>query len=129
MASLTYLDTHVLMWAFAGETERLPGPAQDALNEDDLLVSPMVLVELQYLVEIGRFTTSVDQVLDELHRSLGLKVCEQPFLEVARRALEATWTRDAFDRLIVSQASLTKAPLLTKDRLIHKNYEHALWGP
>lgn len=127
MASLIYLDTHVAAWLYAGQIDRIPATARNVINESDVLVSPMVLVELQYLVEIGRFTDSVEQVLEVLGRDLGLKVCDLPFPEIARRALDLTWTRDPFDRLIVSQASLQEAPLVTKDGHIHEHYRGALW--
>lgn len=131
MASLIYLDTHVLAWLYAGQTERIPAAARKAINESEVLISPIVLVELQYLIEIGRFIDPVEQVLEILGRDLGLKVCDLPFPEVARRALTLSWTRDPFDRLIVSQASLQEAPLVTKDGDIHEHYHGALWttGP
>jgi PIN domain nuclease of toxin-antitoxin system len=66
-------------------------------------------------------------VLEGLEVELGLKVCDLPFPQVARRALELTWTRDPFDRLIVSQASLREAALVTKDRNILQHYGSALW--
>ncbi len=128
MASLIYLDTHVMVWLYAGQAERIPATARQALNENELLISPMALVELQYLIEIGRFTDPVQQVLEILGRDLGLKVCDLPFPEVARHALDLSWTRDPFDRLIVSQASLREVPLVTKDRDIHEHYRGALWA-
>lgn len=127
MASLIYLDTHVMAWLYAGETERIPPAARKAINESELAVSPMALVELQYLIEIGRFIDPVEQVVEVLGRDLGLKVCDLPFPEVARHAFDLSWTRDPFDRLIVSQAALREAPLVTKDRDIHDNYRGALW--
>src|SRR4030095_13731464 len=116
MASLIYLDTHIMAWLYAGQTERIPTTARKAVNESEVLISPMALVELQYLIEIGRFTDPVAQVLEILGRDLGLKVCDLPFPEVARRAVDLSWTRDPFDRLIVSHAHLGEAPLVTKDR-------------
>jgi PIN domain nuclease of toxin-antitoxin system len=127
MAPLIYLDTHVMAWLYAGQVERIPAAAQKAINESEVLISPMALVELQCLIEIGRFTDPVEQVLAVLGRDLGLKVCELPFAEVARRAFDLSWTRDPFDRLIVSQASLREAPLVTKDGDIHEHYRGALW--
>lgn len=127
MASLIYLDTHILAWLYAGQVERIPSPVRKLLNEGELLVSPMALVELQFLIEIGRFTDPVDQVLEVLGRDLGLKVCDLPFSDVARRAFLQNWTRDPFDRMIVSQAALREAPLLTKDRDIQEHYRGAFW--
>jgi PIN domain nuclease of toxin-antitoxin system len=128
MASLIYLDTHVMAWLYAGQVERVPVTARQAVSESEVLISPMVLVELQYLIEIGRFTDPVEQVLENLGRDLGLKVCDLPFSQVARRALDQSWTRDPFDRLIVSQAALRETPLVTKDREIRQHYRGALWS-
>jgi PIN domain nuclease of toxin-antitoxin system len=38
-----------------------------------------------------------------------------------------TWTRDPFDRIIVAQARLRGAPLLTKDRTIQTHHAEAFW--
>jgi PIN domain nuclease of toxin-antitoxin system len=46
MAALIYLDTHVVAWAFQGEIERIPTAAQDAIDINDPLISPIVLVEV-----------------------------------------------------------------------------------
>ncbi len=128
MAPLIYLDTHAMVWLYAGQAERIPVAARKAIDENEVLISPMVLVELQYLIEIGRFTDPVEQVLEVLARDLGLAVCDLPFDQVARRALDQPWTRDPFDRLIVSQAALREAPLVTKDRKIQQHYDGALWS-
>ena len=128
MAPLIYLDTHAMAWLYAGQTERIPATVRKAVNESEVLVSPMALVELQYLIEIERFTDPVEQVVEILGRDLGLKVCEMPFPQVAHRALDLSWTRDPFDRLIVSQASLREASLVTKDSEIHQHYAGALWS-
>ena len=116
-----------MAWLYAGQIERIPTAVRKAVNESELLISPMALVELQYLIEIGRFTDPVEQVLEVLGRDLGLRVCDLPFPEVARRAFDLSWTRDPFDRLIVSQAILREEPLVTKDRHIHDHYHGALW--
>ncbi len=59
--------------------------------------------------------------------SLGLGVCALPFERVVETAQRQAWTRDPFDRLIVAQASLAAAPLLTKDRTIREHYAKAAW--
>lgn len=127
MASLIYLDTHAAAWLYLGRASRFPAKAQKAINENDLLISPMVLVELQFLFEIGRVSEPGRKVLEALEQELGLAVCDLPFPQVAYGALEQGWTRDPFDRCIVSQASLRDAPLVTKDQMIHENYSRAVW--
>ena len=51
---MTYSDTHVVVWLYGGDVERLSKAAQDQMQDEDLLVSPAVLLELEYLHEIER---------------------------------------------------------------------------
>ena len=46
---------------------------------------------------------------------------------IADQALELDWTRDLFDRLIVAQAALDGAALVTTDKVIRKHYSKAVW--
>lgn len=127
MASLAYLDTHVVAWLFAGHVDLVSATARRAIEEHDLLISPMVALELQYLLEVKRVTQPPDVVLGALQTEIGLRVCAEPFPAVARLAVEHTWTRDPFDRLIVAQAALREAPLVTKDTGIRRHYRQATW--
>ncbi len=124
---MTYLDTHVVCWLYAGLTERIPSRVQETLEQGDLRISPMVALEVQHLHEIGRLAAGAEDVVGALQRDLGLRVCELPFPAVVTRALAHTWTRDPFDRLIVAQADLESRALLTKDSTIRKHYPLALW--
>ena len=56
-----------------------------------------------------------------------LPVEDRSLAEVVEHGLGLSWTRDAFDRLIVAQAALDRAVLITRDRLILKNYSKAVW--
>ena len=108
---VTYLDTHVALWLYAGETSRISKRAAAAINQEVLLVSPMVLLELQYLREIGRITVAPRAIVTELKRQLGLTVQDVPFEAVAKQAADIEWTRDVFDRMIVAQAAMDGSPL------------------
>lgn len=128
MASVVYLDTHVVAWLYATGKERLSEGAADRIRgTKDLRISPMVRLELQYLYEIDRVGAPPMPVLDTLSSSLGLTLCHTSFPAVVREAERHHWTRDPFDRLIVAQASLHNAALLTKDAAIHEHYRHASW--
>lgn len=127
MAPLIYLDTHVAAWMYAGRTDLFPEGVRSILEEHDLLISPAVKLELQYLFEIGRTTEPARTVVNTLERTVGLAICDLPFQEVVEVALAQSWTRDPFDRLIVSQASLRKLRLLTKDRNIRESFPEAIW--
>ncbi|MBA1146033.1 PIN domain-containing protein [Ectothiorhodospiraceae bacterium WFHF3C12] len=129
MAALIYLDTHVVAWLYAQGASAVPPGVADRLERTgDIRVSPMVRLELQSLFEIGRVTSPPLPVLDALEAALGLSVCRASFAAVVRQAESRNWTRDPFDRLIVSQAALYDAPLITKDQTIHHNYSHAVWA-
>jgi PIN domain nuclease of toxin-antitoxin system len=126
-AVVAYLDTHVVAWLFAGEIGLLTERARALVRESSLLVSPAVRLELQFLYEIGRTRSPARTVLRALGDSLGLGVCDAPFERVVEAAERQGWTRDPFDRLIVAQAMLARAALVTKDRTIHAHYAKAAW--
>ena len=125
--SVAYVDTHVAVWLYSGQLARLSVNARAAIEESDLLVSPAVLLELEYLKEIGRILPHGRRIVSTLSRQVGLKVCDLPFVEVVEGALGEKWVRDPFDRLIVGHAKASNAPLVTKDEAIRANYRHAIW--
>jgi PIN domain nuclease of toxin-antitoxin system len=128
MEAVAHLDTHVVVWLYAGEVERLPKEVQAHLQTHDLQISPAVVLELQYLFEIRRIAEPAQSVTAALEGTLGLTVSTLSFQRVVAAAVEQTWTRDPFDRLIVAQAQAEGASLVTADKLIRKHYARALWG-
>ncbi len=127
MAPLIYLDTHVAAWLFSDRIDLLPAGVRTRIEESDLLISPAVKLELQYLYEIRRITSSGEDVVKTLEKEISLKICDLPFLKVVDAALTASWTRDPFDRVIASQATLRGTTLLTKDRGLLTHCEWASW--
>jgi PIN domain nuclease of toxin-antitoxin system len=117
----------VAAWLFAGDIARLSAAARQVIEDDDLLISPAVVLELQYLYESKRIADNAETVIDDLRHRLTLRVCELPFPDVARRALALSWTRDPFDRLIVAQAAARDARLVTKDRVLRRRYGASVW--
>ena len=101
---MIYVDTHVVAWLYAGKPELFPAAVRSLLETEDLLISPMVELELQYLFELERTAEPGRVVVDALEREIGLTRCELPFNQVVAAALHHEWTRDPFDRLIVAQA-------------------------
>jgi PIN domain nuclease of toxin-antitoxin system len=124
---LIYLDTHVVVWLYAGELDRLSEQARIMIEAEDLAVSPIVALELQYLRESGRLSAEPCLLLDALKAEIGLIVSQRPFEAVVLEAMTQTWTRDPFDRIIVAEANLGKSVLLTKDRAILENCGFAQW--
>lgn len=122
-----YVDTHVLVWIGKGDRENISADALRALDDNDLVVSPAVVLELELLHEIGRMRISAEKMIATLESQIGLRVCELPFHEVVTQALHESWTRDLFDRLIVANAKAAGAQLVTKDERIRKHYRKAIW--
>ncbi|MGA9656193.1 MAG: PIN domain-containing protein [Polyangia bacterium] len=127
MATVIHLDTHVVVWLYAGDLRRFSPAARRRLDREELRISPMVALEVQYLHEVGRISENAGVVLSDLARKLGLVQAEGDFSAVAAAAMDLGWTRDPFDRVIVAHAALYGATLLTKDRSIRRNYGRAVW--
>ncbi len=124
---MTFLDTHVVVWLYAGIVKKLSNIAIQKIENSDLLVSQMVRLELKYLFEIGRITAPPEIVLKDLENSIGLKVSRMKAEKVFDLAIEYQWTRDVFDRLITAEADVVNGFLITKDKTIQTNYEKAVW--
>jgi PIN domain nuclease of toxin-antitoxin system len=122
-----YLDTHVVIWVYEGEEQKLSPLVSRTLDNSELLVSPAVVLELELLHEIGRMRISAEKMIGILESQVDLHVCGLPFRDVAMPALKESWTRDPFDRLIVANAKAAGAPLVTKDDRIRKHYRRAIW--
>jgi PIN domain nuclease of toxin-antitoxin system len=127
MEDLIFLDTHVVVWLYVGNLGLFPGAVRQDLEESELLISPIVALELKYLHEIDRITIGSNVVVDELQRTIGLQISDTPFAQVVSRALLNTWTRDPFDRIITAHAALGEHRLLTKDQTIRAHYSRAYW--
>jgi PIN domain nuclease of toxin-antitoxin system len=122
-----HLDTHVAIWLVAGEKRRLR-PVSKWLRAAPLRVSPVVVLEMELLREIGRIRLPADEILAVLTDDYGVAEAEGDLREVARVARGLGWTRDPFDRLIVAHALASRATLLTADETIRRHCARARWG-
>lgn len=123
-----YLDTHVVVWLAEANLAKISRKALSLVQTADLRISPMAVVELQYLYQIKRIIVAPQDILVKLNAEIGLTVCDHPFPIIAEVALGENWTRDPFDRIIVAHAKANSvAPLLTQDETIRANYPNARW--
>ncbi len=125
---MIYFDTHVVVWLYSGDIKLLSSKAIELIENNDLLyISPIVYLELKFLYEIGRIKVSPAEILESLSASIGLSVCDKSFLQIISESISLEWTRDPFDRIIVANAIVNDAVLLTKDSRIQANYSKACW--
>jgi PIN domain nuclease of toxin-antitoxin system len=123
-----YIDTHVMIWLCEGSAEKLTPAASQVIESSQIEISPMVLVELEYLYEIKRIVKPSMALFEQLHTLIGLRMSDHPFPSVAQTALFETWTRDPFDRIIVAQArSDGYSGLVTANAKIQQNYSKTIW--
>ncbi len=124
---MIFLDTHVVVWLYSGMTELISDVALDLVRDNAIMISPVVLLELGYLHEIGRIRVGASEMVEDLAERIGLTPCSRDFLSVVRSSLGITWTRDPFDRIITGHAALSESILVTKDTTILSNYSLARW--
>jgi PIN domain nuclease of toxin-antitoxin system len=104
----------------------LSNHARRLLNYSPVVISPIVVLELELLKEVGRLKASVDHTL-ELLRQLGVSVLEQSFPQACYASRALAWTRDPFDRIIVGHAIADEqAILISIDEAIQANYKNTL---
>jgi PIN domain nuclease of toxin-antitoxin system len=114
-ALVILLDTNALIWVEQAHarTRRL------IAGRRRLYVSPATLLELQFLHEAGkiRLKAPVQSIIDDDRWIMD----DPPAMSWFVRALDLTWTRDPFDRLLVAHAHLRGWRLATSDgRLIER---------
>ncbi|MBL7163829.1 MAG: PIN domain-containing protein [Anaerolineales bacterium] len=124
---MIYLDSHIVVWLYAGLVDKFSQPVKTLMNENEVFISPIVRLELQYLFEIQRVKDNANVIMADLSNRLGLQVCDKDFDAIVSQAMAVSWTRDPFDRVIVANAALHDNVLISKDQNILDNYVHARW--
>ena len=125
--SIVYLDTHIVVWLYAGLTKKLTENAKKAIEDCDVFISQMVRLELQYLFEIGRIKVKPSKIIESLSRAINLKTTDCPLSKIIDEALIIDWTRDVFDRLLTAEAKTKQTNFITADEKIRVNYSQAIW--
>lgn len=125
---IAYLDTQVAIWLAEANTQKLSRKALSCVDRAEIRISPMVVLELEYLYEIQRTILAPQQIVYKLGAELGAQICDYPFPVIVEIAVGETWMRDPFDRVIVAHAKANGgAGLISKDELIAKHYPHTIW--
>jgi PIN domain nuclease of toxin-antitoxin system len=107
--------------------EKLPAEAKALIDARESAISPIAVLELAYLREIGRARDPVTTMLTSLRREVGVEVADGSIVELGEAAAGLSWTRDPFDRLIAAHAIVANAPLVTADETIREHLPLAVW--
>jgi len=107
---LILLDTNALLWIQQGHVRG----RSLARRVGRLYVSPASLLELQFLLEAGRLRLRGGAIADLAEDPRWL-LDDPPAAAWFLRAVEVTWTRDPFDRLLVAHAAYRGWQLATAD--------------
>lgn len=122
------IDTHVLLWLYAGELAHIPSRVRQRLNAEQIGLSPFVELEVAYLYEIGRVKSPASIVVDELRTRVELVSADVGAAAVCGAAIKLSWTRDPFDRLLAAHATVAGLPLVTRDETIRRHLPLAWWA-
>jgi PIN domain nuclease of toxin-antitoxin system len=110
-----------------GDVKRLR-PIRRQLDRGALKLSPFALLELQALFEIGRLRETARWIVEHLAESHGVELTVENMAPALDRALDLSFTRDPFDRLIAAHALASRATLLTADETLLRHVSCARWG-
>ena len=124
---MIHLDTHVAIWLRAGDTKRLK-PVRKLLGAAELRISPFVVLELQALFEIGRLRETGRWIAERLAEDHDILVETASLADATDRALDLSFTRDPYDRLIAAHALALGASLLTIDETLRAHLSCARWS-
>lgn len=64
---MIHLDTHVVVWFYQGNKQKLL-PVWPLLENEELAISPMVVLELEFLFEVGKTAEGASAVVAALER-------------------------------------------------------------
>jgi PIN domain nuclease of toxin-antitoxin system len=110
------LDTSAIIWLATGH-ERARPLARFAR----LYVSPVSLLEVQFLREIGRITLTAGRSIDAVADDTRWRLDEPPAGRWFVEACALAWTRDPFDRLLAAHARVRGWKIATSDTGLIEN--------
>ena len=73
--SLVYLDTHIVVWLYAGLLDKFTPKAKTGIDDNNVVISQFVRLELQYLYETMRdqsllLITADKKIRDKFNQAL-----------------------------------------------------------
>lgn len=120
------LDTHAALW-WLGDDDRFGAEAARQLDDDTnhVLLSAAVVWEVAIKRALGKLRAPTDMVLV----MLGAGVQPLPIKLEHAAAVEAlpTHHRDPFDRMLIAQATVEDATIVSRDEVLRQYDVETIW--
>jgi PIN domain nuclease of toxin-antitoxin system len=125
------LDTHTFIW-WDNEPDKLPKQIYDSCQDpaNELLLSLASIWELQIKTQLGKLTlrTTLEKIIADQQSQNGLTLLPITLAHIFELQNLPPHHRDPFDRLLLAQARLEGATLLSKDEIFASYPVTLLWG-
>ena len=118
------LDTHFVIW-IATNSRRLRQYPWLKVYEP-WGVSPVSLLEIQFLAEAGRGRIDNPRFSNALADDPRFEIDEAPLTALIDKALGLAWTRDPFDRLLAAHSHVRRTPLCSVDAMMLAHHKLVL---
>ena len=126
------LDTHAFLWLMDASS-KLSAPARDACEDEtnQLLLSVASLWEIQLKHQLGKLRLDVplEQIVHEQTEAQVIELLPVEAHHVLALTDVPAHHNDPFDRLLVAQAHVEQATLVSVDKALHAYRDHVeiLW--
>lgn len=121
--SLYLADTHSLAWYLLDSSKLSPAAdkvfRQIERGQAKLLIPAIVIAELIFIIERGKLTANIDDLLKRIESATNVEICSLG-KDQLRCLKEQKAITTMHDRFIVCEALLRQAKLITKDEEIHR---------
>jgi PIN domain nuclease of toxin-antitoxin system len=121
------LDTHALVFHLYDPGSLGPN-AKKAFSDptSKFLIPTMALLEMQYLIEIGKIESAISDCVQYIEQSENMRIVSFAESELAD-AIAEKGSRDPFDRTILAAARCRLVPIITRDRWMKNRYLRVIW--
>jgi PIN domain nuclease of toxin-antitoxin system len=123
------LDTHAFLW-WIWDDPRLSSAARRTIGENEsVFVSVASAWEIAIKVGLGRIEApkNLRRFLADQIRRNGFKILPVKLDHATQTATLANHHRDPFDRLLIAQAIIEDATLVTRDTLVQRYHIRTIW--
>lgn len=124
------LDTHTFIWWDSDPTKLSPQVLALCQDRDNTVLLSVVSVwEMQIKSQLGRLTLhrSLTEIVTSQQQANGIQILPVTLAHVLALDTLSLHHKDPFDRLLISQASLEGATLLSKDAVFTDYAVKVMW--